>query len=263
MSALRVAKGGYTGSSIRCIRPDLKRLEIGSVSRRKRSAIKRSAKALPWNCRLSGNSIRSSPRKRATRRRHCGMADASRSVFPKRAAAARIRTPLGRISPRYGSSCSRSSGSFSRPIRTDSATVFRISAVSGSSTDHPVALVLPAPLRVHAFETHAVVFVGRHAPSRVADAPTRDTPVLNRWRRSRAYANHDRIAVRGYSNGFDPCKRRWVDGSRVHRRLATAARRFRQNQKRFRKSACRADQSPCRPPEAARRSTRPRVAITR
>ena len=45
---------------------------MGRVSRRKRSALERSTKALPLNCRLSRNSVRSIPRKRATRSRHWG-----------------------------------------------------------------------------------------------------------------------------------------------------------------------------------------------
>ena len=112
----------------------------GKFSRRKRSALRRSPNALSRNCRLSRNSVRSMPRKRAIRSRHCGISTSTRSVFPNKTTAARNSTsPLTSPRPRSSSTGSRVPGSLTRFRRIDSSTVSRISDISRSSTDHPVA----------------------------------------------------------------------------------------------------------------------------
>ena len=82
------------------------------------------------------------------------------------------RLPRSSPSPRSRSSGSRVQGSFKRPTRTASATVFRISAPSRSSIDPLVRrLAFPALLVVHALEEDAVVLLGGHRLRRIADAP--------------------------------------------------------------------------------------------
>ena len=72
-------------------------------------------------------------------------------------------------------------------------------------------LIFPTPLVVHALEKHAVVFIDRHAPGRVADAQIGNSPVLIRSRRAWVYASRNYIAVTGYSNSLELWKHRRID----------------------------------------------------
>ena len=138
---------------------------MGKFSIIKRSALVSNVKALPRNCRLSRNSVRSTPRKRATRSRHCGISASIRSVAPNSTTAARNSAPsLINPRPRNNASGSRVPGSSARPRRIASSTVRWISAISRSSTDQPRAgWFSPTLLAVHPFEQHLIVLVTRHS----------------------------------------------------------------------------------------------------
>ena len=180
---------------MRWMRPVSNRLAMGRVSRKKRSACESSANAFPLNCRLSRNSLRSRPRKRATRSRHCGISNSRRSALPNNTAAARNRTPSrSSPSPRSKSSGSRLPGSFSRPIRTASATVLRTSATSRSSTVHPLAgwFSQRCSLCIRS-KSILVVLLGGHGHGRVADPAISGTPVLAGPSGALVYADRDHL----------------------------------------------------------------------
>ncbi|MCG3185864.1 MAG: hypothetical protein IOMNBAOH_00387 [Rhodocyclaceae bacterium] len=123
------------------MRPGTMRLATGNDSIRKRSARRISAKALPWNWRLSRNSSRVRPLNLATFSSSCGKSGNGTSSAQNSTTAAReTRSPsTSRPSPRRISSGSRVPGSSTRPRRMDSSSVSTSSRRSSRLTSQPEA----------------------------------------------------------------------------------------------------------------------------
>ena len=185
---------------------------MGMVAVRKRSELASSAKALPKNWRLSRNSDRSTPRKRATRRRNCGISDSSRRALPNRTAAARKGT-RSRIIPKPSSKSSGSRLGLVEPADPHRlghriAQLGQIQILDGPSNGR---LGFPAPVAVHALEEHPVMFLREHDSGGVADPSIGDAPILVGRRGTTTHVDDDDLAASRQPQALDLREDRRVD----------------------------------------------------